>query len=286
MPRSCGAPPRLRAASRRRPADRRTSRPPRMPATSRLVRRADLPDEAIAEFERCTTQLREMLRIHRSATLGAVANGTLTADSCPPSRRGGSQPRGVVAARLAFGDPSHRSRLARFQAKKWIPVRVKKRVKQESGAPFRSHRKGSRSRPCGSGSSHSPCCRRPARHRTRRRRAIEFRARELAGADGAAGRAFDLRQHRALHVGDAIGIVDRRHHAHRIGIEIVERVFRGPNRRGRSSAVHHSRVPSVIQITQLIMVIAITDHGLERDQASSQPISHRDECQRSTPCPA
>ncbi|MET4308119.1 Na/Pi symporter [Bradyrhizobium sp. RT4b] len=43
--------------------------------------RADPPDEAIAEFERCTTQLREMLRIHRSATLGAVANGTLTADS-------------------------------------------------------------------------------------------------------------------------------------------------------------------------------------------------------------
>jgi phosphate:Na+ symporter len=43
--------------------------------------RADPPDEAIAEFERCTTQLREMLRIHRSATLGAVANGPLTADS-------------------------------------------------------------------------------------------------------------------------------------------------------------------------------------------------------------
>lgn len=43
--------------------------------------RADPPDEAIAEFERCTTQLREMLRIHRSATLGAVANGTLTANS-------------------------------------------------------------------------------------------------------------------------------------------------------------------------------------------------------------
>ncbi len=34
VPRSCGAPPRLRAASRRRPADRLTSRPPRMPATS------------------------------------------------------------------------------------------------------------------------------------------------------------------------------------------------------------------------------------------------------------
>ncbi|MBR0709430.1 Na/Pi cotransporter family protein [Bradyrhizobium liaoningense] len=43
--------------------------------------RADPPDEAIAELERCTTQLAEMLRTHRSATLGAVANGTLTADA-------------------------------------------------------------------------------------------------------------------------------------------------------------------------------------------------------------
>jgi phosphate:Na+ symporter len=43
--------------------------------------RAIPPDEAIAELERCTTQLDELLRIHRSATLGAVANGTLTADA-------------------------------------------------------------------------------------------------------------------------------------------------------------------------------------------------------------
>lgn len=43
--------------------------------------RADPPDEAIAELERCTTQLAEMLRTHRIATLGAVANGTLTADA-------------------------------------------------------------------------------------------------------------------------------------------------------------------------------------------------------------
>jgi len=43
--------------------------------------RATPPDEAIAELERCTTQLGEMLRTHRSATLGAVANGTLTADA-------------------------------------------------------------------------------------------------------------------------------------------------------------------------------------------------------------
>jgi phosphate:Na+ symporter len=43
--------------------------------------RAIPPDEAIAELERCTTQLCEALRIHRSATLGAVANGTLTVDA-------------------------------------------------------------------------------------------------------------------------------------------------------------------------------------------------------------
>lgn len=43
--------------------------------------RAIPPDEAIAELERCTTQLGEVLRTHRSATLGAVANGTLTADA-------------------------------------------------------------------------------------------------------------------------------------------------------------------------------------------------------------
>ncbi|KRR25859.1 sodium:proton antiporter [Bradyrhizobium lablabi] len=43
--------------------------------------RAIPPDEAIAELERCTTQLDEVLRTHRSASLGAVANGTLTADA-------------------------------------------------------------------------------------------------------------------------------------------------------------------------------------------------------------
>jgi len=43
--------------------------------------RAIPPDEAFAELERCTTQLGEVLRTHRSATLGAVANGTLTADA-------------------------------------------------------------------------------------------------------------------------------------------------------------------------------------------------------------
>jgi phosphate:Na+ symporter len=43
--------------------------------------RAIPPDEAIAELERCTTQLDEVLRTHRSATLGAVANGMLTADA-------------------------------------------------------------------------------------------------------------------------------------------------------------------------------------------------------------
>lgn len=43
--------------------------------------RAIPADEAIAEIERCTTQLGEVLRINRRATLGAVANGTLTADA-------------------------------------------------------------------------------------------------------------------------------------------------------------------------------------------------------------
>jgi phosphate:Na+ symporter len=43
--------------------------------------RAIQTDEAIAELDRCTTQLGEVLRTHRSATLGAVANGTLTADA-------------------------------------------------------------------------------------------------------------------------------------------------------------------------------------------------------------
>jgi phosphate:Na+ symporter len=43
--------------------------------------RAIPPDEAIAELERCTTQLDEVLRSHRSATLGAVANGTLTTEA-------------------------------------------------------------------------------------------------------------------------------------------------------------------------------------------------------------
>jgi phosphate:Na+ symporter len=43
--------------------------------------RAIPADEAIAELERCTTQLGEVLRILRKATLGAVANGTLTSDA-------------------------------------------------------------------------------------------------------------------------------------------------------------------------------------------------------------
>lgn len=43
--------------------------------------RANPPDEAIAELERCMAQLGEMLQAHRSGTLGAVANGSLTADA-------------------------------------------------------------------------------------------------------------------------------------------------------------------------------------------------------------
>lgn len=38
-------------------------------------------DEAVARLEHCAGELREMLRAHRSATLGAVANGSLNADA-------------------------------------------------------------------------------------------------------------------------------------------------------------------------------------------------------------
>src|SRR5262249_42571563 len=38
-------------------------------------------DEAVARLAHCAGELREMLRTHRSATLGAVANGSLNADA-------------------------------------------------------------------------------------------------------------------------------------------------------------------------------------------------------------
>jgi phosphate:Na+ symporter len=38
-------------------------------------------DEALVQLERCMTELEKLQRTHRSATLGAVANGTLTADA-------------------------------------------------------------------------------------------------------------------------------------------------------------------------------------------------------------
>jgi phosphate:Na+ symporter len=38
-------------------------------------------DEALVQLERCATELEKLERTHRSATLGAVANGTLTADA-------------------------------------------------------------------------------------------------------------------------------------------------------------------------------------------------------------
>jgi phosphate:Na+ symporter len=63
--------------------------PPRVAGSLQVVPRDDAmagpraipPDEAIAELERCTTQLGEVLHTHRSATFGAVANGALTADA-------------------------------------------------------------------------------------------------------------------------------------------------------------------------------------------------------------
>jgi phosphate:Na+ symporter len=38
-------------------------------------------DAALVQLERCATELEKLQRTHRSATLGAVANGTLTADA-------------------------------------------------------------------------------------------------------------------------------------------------------------------------------------------------------------
>jgi phosphate:Na+ symporter len=38
-------------------------------------------DEALVQLEHCATELQKLQRTHRSATLGAVANGTLTADA-------------------------------------------------------------------------------------------------------------------------------------------------------------------------------------------------------------
>jgi phosphate:Na+ symporter len=38
-------------------------------------------DEALVQLERCAAELEKLQRTHRSATLGAVANGTLTADA-------------------------------------------------------------------------------------------------------------------------------------------------------------------------------------------------------------
>jgi phosphate:Na+ symporter len=38
-------------------------------------------DKALVQLERCARELEELQRAHRSATLSAVANGTLTADA-------------------------------------------------------------------------------------------------------------------------------------------------------------------------------------------------------------
>jgi phosphate:Na+ symporter len=38
-------------------------------------------DKGLVELKRCATELGDLPRAHRSATLGAVANGTLTADA-------------------------------------------------------------------------------------------------------------------------------------------------------------------------------------------------------------
>ena len=43
--------------------------------------RASSTDEALMQLERCATELKSLQHTHRSATLGAVADGTLTADA-------------------------------------------------------------------------------------------------------------------------------------------------------------------------------------------------------------
>jgi phosphate:Na+ symporter len=50
-------------------------------AADTLAAPAVSTDEALVQLKRCATDLAELRRTHRSATLGAVANGTLTADA-------------------------------------------------------------------------------------------------------------------------------------------------------------------------------------------------------------
>ena len=59
------------------PGDDQTARAP--PAASGA--RAPSTDEALVRLERCATELEKLQRTHRRATLGAVAEGTLTADA-------------------------------------------------------------------------------------------------------------------------------------------------------------------------------------------------------------
>jgi phosphate:Na+ symporter len=57
-----------------------TDPPPRAsPAASGA--KALSTDEALVQLERCARELEKLQRIHRSATLGAVANGMLTAEA-------------------------------------------------------------------------------------------------------------------------------------------------------------------------------------------------------------
>jgi phosphate:Na+ symporter len=65
--------PSITQSSRARPASRSIN------ATSGAATVST--EEALAELKRCATELRELQPSHRSATLGAVANGTLTADA-------------------------------------------------------------------------------------------------------------------------------------------------------------------------------------------------------------
>ena len=65
--------------ARYRPGAASDAGPPSSGATSRAV--AASSEEVLVQLERNATQLKEMQRSYRSATLGAVANGTLSADA-------------------------------------------------------------------------------------------------------------------------------------------------------------------------------------------------------------
>jgi phosphate:Na+ symporter len=72
---SCESQPRLPTMSRGYPTNRHGPRPAASSAEALST------DETLVQLERCATELEKLQRTHHSATLGAVANETLTADA-------------------------------------------------------------------------------------------------------------------------------------------------------------------------------------------------------------